>query len=300
MYNPVSALRTLHSYSAVWIVLTSSLFCSMPLPAQLPGQQVEEAVMRRLQKEPRGTTGDLTTSQAVLFMYDHLEPVFREALREVEAARRVADNYQRRMPRTNAEWGQYIAALSRMQTGREQYQQALRNVLAERRPIIERLLGGRIKSTVSEIDRMSGKQAAELEALVDVQGQIQRQEGLVRQGQMPTIIWPSAVDSGWQDEIERAIELAVKNRGSSYDTWQGLERRLARLRRDLESAADELRFAAQANWDQLGDMEKRAMAELNVLAEVQVDLASNAMFQQTTIRRVYMAQQTFGVWKELN
>ncbi len=301
MYSGRNLRRKFLYGSAACALLAASLLYNAPLSAQMAGQKIEEAVMRRLEKEPRGQTGDLTTSQAVLFMYKHLEPLFRQSLREVQDARKVADNYQRRMPRTSAEWGQYIDAVSAMQTGREKYQQALRNVVAERRPIIGRLLGGRIKSTVSNIDRISGEQAAELGALVDVQRQILQQEGRIRSQQMPTIVWPPAIDPFLQEEIEATIESALKNQGGdAYAAWRALERRLARLRRDLEAAADELRLAAHANWNQLSDMEKRAMAELNVLAEAQVDLASNAMFQQTTIRRVYMAQQTFGVWRELN
>ncbi len=266
---------------------------------QGPGARLLDAVMRQLQKEPYGVAGDLTTSRAVVFMYHNLSPVFQQALQEVEDARKVADRYQQRMPRTSAEWGSFLDALSRMQTSRESYMQALRNVAAERRPIVERLVDGRIRNTISSIGLTSGKQAAELGALVDISAQVLRQEGRVRLGEDPVIQWPPETDPLLREEIEELIRLAVSSENSG-GAWNNLERRLARLRRNLEAAADELRSAVLAHWGHLNDREMAALAELSVLAEVQVDLASNAMFQQTTARRIYLVRQDFGTWKEAN
>ena len=271
-----------------------------PLAAELPGQKLENAIMRLLEKDVRGTTGDLTTSQAVLFQYGQLEPVFKQSLREVQAARKIADYYQRRMPRTHAEWGQYTDALKRMQTGRERYQEALRNVIAARRPVVNRVLTDLVKSARYEIDQMAPTQEVELAALAQVQQQLIEQQEIIRSGTMPTIQWPPGIDAIWKEEIEEAVRVSVEGKSSAFGSWRSIERRIERIRRDLQATADELRSAAQANWEQLDDLEKKAFAELNVIAEAQIDIASNAMLQQTTIRRIYMAEQTKSVWKELN
>ncbi len=302
MHTPNTLRRDIKRHTHFhWIFLIVILLHGAPLSAALPGQQLEDSVMRLLEKDPRGKVGDLTTSQAVLYLYDHLEPVFRQALQEVEEARRDADRYQRRMPRTNAEWGQYIDALSRMQTARERYQEALRNLIAERQPLIERMLGpqGLIRGRYSEIGRVDAEQTAELAAVAEVQRQILQQEAKIRDGNTPDIRWPAGIDPVFKEEITNAVRSAAQPRGDSYAAWRALDRRLGRLRRDLQAAADEVRGAANANWAYLDDMEKRAFAEINVLIEAQIDLASNAILQQTTIRRVYMAKQTYSVWKEL-
>ncbi|MCP4545085.1 MAG: hypothetical protein GY835_01310 [bacterium] len=286
----------------LWILPVLILLVGPRLLAQMPGQQLDDGVMRLLEREPRGTIGDLTTSQAVLYMYDYLEVVFHQSLREVQDARRIADRYRHRMPKSRAEWGQYVDALKKIQSGRERYQQTLRELISNRRSLIDRLLGpaGLIRSTGYEVDRTSAEQSAELGAVAEVQRQILQQQTQISHGQIPTIQWPSGIDSLWKAEITQALKDAAQGSSNAYDAWRALDRRLGRLLRDLEATADVLRESAQQNWDNLEEMEKQAIAEFNVLAEAQVDLASNAMLQQSTIRRIYRVQQTYAVWKVLN
>lgn len=287
----------------LWAVSSLALLSTSlgPIWAQLPGSQLEQEVMRLLDKEPRGTSGDLTTSAAVLFWYSDLDRAFDASLERVKTARRAADRYLDRSPRTPAEWGHYISSLHEMQVAREVYQEKLRSVIAERRPVLQNALGdGIIASTTQSIDDTSSKQTAELAALIEVQNQILSQRSTIQAGRSPVINWPQGTDPIWKEELEAAIEAAVADGSLESDAWKRLRKRLGRLQRNLHSAAEELRTAAEAHWDQLDVLERQALAELNVLVEAQIDLASNAMLQQTTIRRVFMAQKTYDVWTQLN
>lgn len=288
--------------------IEASVRKELPIVARLPGRNtlrkwfernyvdsascLETAKTLLAESETGKSEGGLAASNVTLTMYPRLRPVFQENMQQVEEASWVVDYYRHRMPRTTAEWGQYIDALLGILSGRERYQEALRAVICERRPAVEGLLR-RIFKTIVEVDLSSDRHAMELGVLVEIHQQILEQEEAVRSGRMPKIDWPREIDPAWRDEISHALQRVTRGRLRYDEAWRNLDQRLKALRRDLESSASELRLASALNRERLRDYERRALAELDALQDVQSDLAFNASLQQATIHSLYRAEYRY-------
>ncbi len=238
----------------------------------------------------KNTTDDLVASEAVLARYPKLKTTFESCIQQVQDALLVVNYHRQKKPRATAEWGQYVESLMRLQDGRERYQESLRSLISKRRPVLERAVG-LVATTLGGFE--DSQHIGELAALTEVQRQILEQESRIRSGQMPKIYWPPEVDPILRDEIVAALQFATRSQGGSRGTWQALERRVARLRRDLEAAADELVRAAASNREDLRNKKASALEELKVLDAAEKDLAVNARFQKATIYALYQAEYLF-------
>ncbi len=295
-HNCFASMRKVAFASArrfIWIFLLLQL----PGSAQgaTPAGEIEEMAASLLESERLGEPGLLTTSQAVVGFYEHLLPVFRIALRETQDAARVAAVCPGQMPGSRAGSGQCVAAFGQMQAGREKYQTALRGVIAERRPLIERLLHGSISRVIRESDAVASEQASELAAVSDLHDQILRQKARLAPGQAPEILWPPGLSPELRSEFDSILN-RINDAGWTRSSWSALEKRVASLREDLKGAADELRAMSHANWEQIGAMEKRAISELNILTEARFDMQINAVFQEFTVKKQMLAQNFSGAW----
>ncbi len=261
------------------------------------GVEIEKTTERLLESERLGVAGLLTTSPATVFFYQHLSEVFDSALEESKGAARIVEMYENQMPQSRAQWGQCMSAYDQVLASRERYQDALREVVVERRPVVERLMLGGISGTSNKLSEIASKQSSLLAAVADVHNQLLKQKTRVAQGRAPEILWPSNLPPELRDEIEFAMKQQARA-GWTSTSWEALERRIQIIRRGEEEEAELLRQAARDSWEHLSEMESRAFAELNVLAEAQVDLAINSVFQEVTIGNRLLVQRWYQLWRD--
>lgn len=267
-----------------------------PSRAQLPGGILEEKIQRLLDTERRGVIEDLSTSEAVLYWYPDLLPIFEESLRAVREAKELEQHFTENPPHSPAHWGQYLQSFLDVQLGREKYISALRDRIAYRQPILENLLTRGLVRGFQELDEAVSERQRDLEILIAIEEQLIDQKQSIMAGDLPHITWRNELSTDLASELEQKIDDVI-NAGEASDRWQLLRRLVRRIRRDVEESMVHLRAAAESNWAQLDDLHRRTLAELNVLSEAQIDVFINSLLQEAAIRRLAFSRYTYEVWR---
>ncbi len=286
------------SYKLIFWMVLATLPLSASLRAQMPAEEITR-IMGRL-NEVRGTSGILTASVAVLEFYPDLNESFDSGLSKATRAHRTIERYNEDTLNSAVAWSEYLQAFQEIQGGREEYQDALRAKIAKRTAVIDRLInGGLLRSLSNQNVSRKNEQAIELGALIKVQNQISRQSKKIAAGQAPVIDWPEELNADLRKELQETIATLVKNSETRPDVVRLLEARIARIRTDLEAASDWMLKIFESRSEQMSALEQQAIAEVTLLTEAQIDLATNALLEQSIIRASLIAQNTYTAWEQI-